>query len=85
MAYNKDLQEDKEAVFDTVDTVKISLQVASIVLNNLRVNEEKTRHRRDNRLFECNRTCRLSRAEKCSFSHRARYSRKNRDVCNFAK
>ena len=43
MAYNKDMQEDKEAVFDTVDTVKISLQVASIVLNNLRVNEEKTR------------------------------------------
>lgn len=43
MAYNKDMQEDKEAVFDTVDTVKISLQVASIVLKNLRVNEEKTR------------------------------------------
>ena len=43
MAYNKDMQEDKEAVFDTVDTVKISLQVAAIVLNNLRVNEEKTR------------------------------------------
>ncbi|MEP7039182.1 MAG: argininosuccinate lyase [Acidobacteriota bacterium] len=42
MAYNKDMQEDKEAVFDTVDTVKISLQIASIVLNNLRVNEEKT-------------------------------------------
>lgn len=42
-AYNKDLQEDKEAVFDTVDTVKICLRVAKIVLNNLRVNEEKTR------------------------------------------
>ena len=43
MAYNKDMQEDKEAVFDTVDTVKISLQIAAIVLNNLRLNEEKTR------------------------------------------
>ena len=43
MAYNKDMQEDKEAVFDTVDTVKISLRIGSIVLNNLRVNEEKTR------------------------------------------
>lgn len=42
MAYNKDLQEDKEAVFDTVDTVKICLQVATIVLKNLHVNEEKT-------------------------------------------
>ena len=43
LAYNKDMQEDKEAVFDTVDTIKISLQVASIVLNNLRLNEENTR------------------------------------------
>ncbi len=43
MAYNKDMQEDKEAVFDTVDTVKISLKIAVIVLNNLRLNEEKTR------------------------------------------
>ncbi len=43
MAYNKDMQEDKEAVFDTVDTIKICLQVASIVLNNLHLNEEKTR------------------------------------------
>ena len=43
LAYNKDLQEDKEAVFDTVDNVKICLEVAAIVLKNLRVNEEKTR------------------------------------------
>ena len=42
-AYNKDLQEDKEAVFDTADTVKSCLRVAAIVLKNLRVNEEKTR------------------------------------------
>lgn len=41
-AYNKDMQEDKEAVFDTVDTVKICLKVAAIVLDNLTVNEEKT-------------------------------------------
>lgn len=43
MAYNKDMQEDKEAVFDTVDTVKISLQVAAIVMKNLTLREEKTR------------------------------------------
>lgn len=43
MAYNKDLQEDKEAVFDTVDTVKICLQVAVIVLKNLRLNEKITK------------------------------------------
>ncbi|MGI9037114.1 MAG: argininosuccinate lyase, partial [Pyrinomonadaceae bacterium] len=43
LAYNKDLQEDKEAVFDTVETTKICLDVAAIVLKNLRVHEEKTR------------------------------------------
>lgn len=43
LAYNKDMQEDKEAVFDCVDTVSISLQVAKIVLDNLSVNESRTR------------------------------------------
>ena len=43
MAYNKDMQEDKEAVFDTVDTVSISLRVAAIVLNNLTLKEDRAR------------------------------------------
>ena len=43
LAYNKDMQEDKEAVFDTVDTVKISLRAAAIVVENAVVNEERTR------------------------------------------
>lgn len=43
LAYNKDMQEDKEAVFDTADTVGISLQVARIVLGNLTVNESRGR------------------------------------------
>jgi len=43
LAYNKDMQEDKEAVFDTVDTVKACLDVSATVLRNLRVNEERTR------------------------------------------
>ncbi|MEP6945476.1 MAG: argininosuccinate lyase [Acidobacteriota bacterium] len=43
LAYNKDMQEDKECVFDTVDTVSISLRAAAIVLDNLTVNEELTR------------------------------------------
>lgn len=42
LAYNKDMQEDKEAVFDCVDTVFSCLQVAKIVLDNLTVNEERT-------------------------------------------
>jgi argininosuccinate lyase len=43
LAYNKDMQEDKEAVFDSADTLKISLCVAAIVLDNLTVNEPVTR------------------------------------------
>ncbi|MGB7209433.1 MAG: argininosuccinate lyase [Pyrinomonadaceae bacterium] len=43
LAYNKDMQEDKEAVFDTVDTVRMCLNVAAIVLNNLTVNEDRAR------------------------------------------
>lgn len=41
LAYNKDMQEDKEAVFDTVDTVGLSLRVAAIVLDNLSLNEKR--------------------------------------------
>ena len=40
LAYNKDMQEDKEAVFDTADTVTISLKAAQIVLDNATLNEE---------------------------------------------
>ena len=43
VSYQKDFQEDKEAVFDTVDTVRMCLNVATIVLNNLTVNEARTR------------------------------------------
>ena len=42
LAYNKDMQEDKEAVFDTVDNVKICLQAATMVLNNIYLNEKTT-------------------------------------------
>ena len=43
LAYNKDMQEDKEAVFDSGDTVRMSLQIARIVLENLTVNESRGR------------------------------------------
>ena len=43
LAYNKDMQEDKEAVFDTADTVNISLRAAKIVLDNTTLNDERAR------------------------------------------
>ena len=43
LAYNKDLQEDKEAVFDAANTVEISLRTAAAVIDNLKVNETRTK------------------------------------------
>jgi len=43
LAYNKDMQEDKEALFDTIDTLSGSLGVMATVLKNIRVNSARTR------------------------------------------
>jgi argininosuccinate lyase len=43
LAYNKDMQEDKAAVFDTADTLRECLQVAATVLANIRVDEPRAR------------------------------------------
>ena len=40
LAYNKDMQEDKEAVFDAVDTVKMCLKVFSGMIATLTANEK---------------------------------------------
>jgi argininosuccinate lyase len=37
LAYNKDMQEDKEAIFDAVDTVKICLEVFAKMLDTTKV------------------------------------------------
>ncbi len=37
LAYNKDMQEDKEPVFDTVDTVKMCLPVFAAMLDTMKV------------------------------------------------
>lgn len=39
LAYNKDMQEDKEAVFDAFDTVSASLRVTATVLRNITVDK----------------------------------------------
>jgi len=43
LAYNKDLQEDKEALFDTIDTLSDSLIVTSIVLRNIELDQARAR------------------------------------------
>ncbi len=41
MTYNRDLQEDKEPLFDTVDTVKMSLRVLTGMTGNLTFNRQR--------------------------------------------
>ena len=43
LAYNRDLQEDKEGLFDTVDTLNSTLGVFAGMVRTLKVNAERTR------------------------------------------
>jgi argininosuccinate lyase len=43
LAYNKDMQEDKEAVFDAFDTTHTCLEVSALVLRNVTLNVEQMR------------------------------------------
>ncbi|MBA1334401.1 MAG: Argininosuccinate lyase [Firmicutes bacterium] len=40
LAYNKDMQEDKESLFDTLDTVKACLSIMSPMLSTLKINRD---------------------------------------------
>lgn len=44
LAYNKDMQEDKEAIFDAVDTLKQCLSIFTPMLNTIKVNKENMRN-----------------------------------------
>jgi argininosuccinate lyase len=43
LAYNKDMQEDKEPIFDTIDTVKGSLKIFVDMIRELRVHADRMR------------------------------------------
>ena len=43
LAYNKDMQEDKESLFDAIDTVTLSLRTFAGMLNTMKVNKENMR------------------------------------------
>ena len=42
LAYNKDMQEDKESIFDAIDTVKMCLKVLAPMLDTMTVLKENT-------------------------------------------
>lgn len=41
LAYNRDMQEDKEPIFDAIDTVKLVLSVYAPMISSMRVNKER--------------------------------------------
>jgi len=41
LAYNRDMQEDKEGLFDTVDTLHTSLEVFAAMMKTLKINTER--------------------------------------------
>ncbi|HZK21328.1 MAG TPA: argininosuccinate lyase [Oscillospiraceae bacterium] len=43
LAYNKDMQEDKEAIFDSVDTVKVCLELMALMVQDMEVKKENMR------------------------------------------
>ena len=43
LAYDKDMQEDKEGVFDTIDTLRFALDIYAGMLNTMTVNGARTR------------------------------------------
>lgn len=49
--YNKDLQEDKEALFGAVDTVQVILPVVTAIIKTLQINPDKMRAALDEELL----------------------------------
>ena len=43
LAYNKDLQEDKEGLFDAIDTIKFSLAVFAQIITGMKIKSENMR------------------------------------------
>ena len=41
LAYNKDMQEDKEGIFDSIENIEICLEIFTAMLSTISVNDEK--------------------------------------------
>ena len=43
LAYNKDMQEDKELIFDSIDTIKLDLNIFIPMLETMKINKDRMR------------------------------------------
>ena len=64
LAYNKDMQEDKEPLFDTIDTVKGSLKIFADMIREMKVNSATMRAGSGQGVFNRHRRGRLSGAQR---------------------
>ena len=60
------MQEDKEGIFDALDTWQDCVDMATFVLDELKVNTDRTREAALKRLLKCNRASRLSCGKRCT-------------------
>ena len=70
LAYNKDMQEDKEAVFDAFDTMYSALMSASSSRQYLTLIKSSAVDSASARVHECNRTGGLPRSQRSAFQNR---------------
>ena len=59
LAYNRDMQEDKEPLFDAADTVSLALSVFTEMLKGVTVHKEAMQQGGGGRLHHGHRPCRL--------------------------
>ena len=54
LAYSKDLQEDKEPLFDAIDSVNLSLKVMTIIIKDIQPNKDIMLQAAKKRVCNCN-------------------------------
>ena len=55
LAYNKDMQEDKEGIFDAVKTIIPSVKIMAGMIKTMHVHKARMEHATHNDFFECHR------------------------------
>jgi hypothetical protein len=85
LAYNRDMQEDKEPVFDSARTVKDCLTGAILLLRGMAVNEERMRAACDDGFLICHRPRGLPREEGSAVPQGPRDHREDRAALRGAR
>ena len=69
LAYNRDLQEDKEPIFQAFDTAEACLELAAVVVDGATLRTDRTGEGLDEGFLGCNDVDGIPNPEKCSPAH----------------